>query len=333
MSRILRLAALALVALACAAAPAGAATYSLRPDTDSWNFGWAVTPFGAHGSTALADAVDQPAAPDTTTGYISSTTSGYSAWYGLGTVTLAQGETVTGATLWAYLATGSARSVDMGIWSGWTRLADTTIPAGSAAGWYSVSTATALTQTQVDGLSIRFTPGGSGTSTPVQVYEAYAELDTSDPPPPSDPPPSSPPPSSPPPSTPPTTTVAQAAVKIARAATYAVSSGQIPVGLFCATSKGYCTGTVTLEAPGSPAPSKRFALRAARRAKRVYGRRSYKLAAGTHGRVPVAARRIFRHRIRHRAYLKVDVVVTQKDSSGHTTAYRREIRVRKKRGH
>jgi hypothetical protein len=186
-------------------ASAGAATYNLRPDSTFSASGWTTTPAAPHWDV-INDAVTQPALPTTATDYASSASGSAMATY-VENPTIGAGETVNGVTLRAYLAAGSNRAVILFLTHTTNvTIANTTIPAGSPAGWYSVSYAGALTQAQLDSLYLGFTPQGSGGSTPAVVYAAYAEVTTTDPappPPPSDPPPSDPPPSDPPPSDPP----------------------------------------------------------------------------------------------------------------------------------
>ena len=166
---------LAVVAL-WATAPANAATYVLRPDGTVSNV-WTVTPSGSTAQVVLDDAVLQPTAPSTATDYLTVTGNGPKvAEVTVGTQALAPGDTVTSTTAWAYVATGSGRTVTLELLTGTTSLATSTIPAGAAASWRSVATSTALTQAQLDNLRIRFTLNGTGSSTATFAYAAYMSV-------------------------------------------------------------------------------------------------------------------------------------------------------------
>lgn len=171
------------LALACAAlavslpAPAQAATYVMRPDSTVSN-NWDVTPSTTSAFGVLDDAVLSPNAPSTSSDFLSSTAAGRTAEVGLGPQTLATGDSVAAITAWAYVDTGNRRPVTLTLLTGATSLGSVTEPAGSAAGWRSASTSTALTQAQVDDLRIRLTTGGSGASSASRAYAAYAELRT-----------------------------------------------------------------------------------------------------------------------------------------------------------
>ncbi|HEX8741514.1 MAG TPA: hypothetical protein VF712_00125 [Thermoleophilaceae bacterium] len=188
--------------LALAPATADASTLILRPDADDLA-GWTATPNAARWGL-LDDAVLAPAPPTTATDYLTSSASSLQiVQTTLANATVPAGETVTGGTAWAYLQTGSNRTITFGASDATHSIGFRTVPAGSPEGWYQVALPETLTQQQVN--SLMFTAshsGGSGTAN--FLYAFYVQLDTpAPPPPPSDPPPSDPPPSDPPPSDPP----------------------------------------------------------------------------------------------------------------------------------
>ena len=154
-------------------------TAALRPDASVSN-NW--TANGTFPSN-LADAVSQPTAPGTGSGFISSSTAGQVAEMDLGTATLPVGATVTAARIWVYAAGGTKRAVGVTLKTGASVLAgsDTNrvVAAGAAAGWYSLEYSGSLTQGQIDALRIRCaveSTGGGGASA-ATVYAAYAEVD------------------------------------------------------------------------------------------------------------------------------------------------------------
>jgi len=158
-------------------------TAALRPDVAVSN-NWDTTNGTFPGN--LADAVTQPTAPSTASGFIRSATAGDVAEADVGTETLPGGATVTGATLWLYGSGGAKRAVGATLKTGSTVLAgsDTNrvIAAAGAEGWYSLSYSGSLTQSQIDGLRCRFaiesTAGGGGAGT-CSVYAAYIVVDYS----------------------------------------------------------------------------------------------------------------------------------------------------------
>jgi hypothetical protein len=186
------------------AAPAGAdaSTLILRPDVDQLA-GWTAVPVGARWD-ALNDPVLAPAAPSTASDYLTSTSSGTQiVQTTLSDAALPAGEPVTGGTAWAYLQTGTSRTIIFGASDATHTIGSMTVPAGSPAGWYSVPLPEVMTQKQVNDLIFTAShTGGSGTAN--FLYAFYVQVDTTSPaPPPVDPPPSDPPPSDPPPSDPP----------------------------------------------------------------------------------------------------------------------------------
>jgi hypothetical protein len=174
-------AALAL-ALTLIAAPAGAATYQLRPNaTLQQDAGWGVTPSSMTADQVLAAPVLQPAGPSTTGPSLAATSgSGNFTIVGVPAPALAANETVTGATVWVYASTGTSRPLQLSLQSGSTALAKATIGAGKEAGWASATASGPLTAAQAGQLSIALqSQGGSGNATATTVYAAYLELSTS----------------------------------------------------------------------------------------------------------------------------------------------------------
>jgi hypothetical protein len=190
-------------ALALVPAGAQAASYTLRPDADSFP-GWVATPSGTAPWDALNDPVVAFTPPSTSSDYLSSMASTQSfTEVNLQTASLLAGETVTGATAWVYLQTGTIRDAQVYVDTGPTVLGSTVVPPGSPAGWYPVPLTAPATQSQINAMQMGFIHTGT-TGTPTVLYAAYVQLDTNGgEPPPSDPPPSDPPPSDPPPSDPP----------------------------------------------------------------------------------------------------------------------------------
>jgi hypothetical protein len=318
-------------ALAAGAASASAASYTLRPDGAGSSSGFTISPAGATSWEALGEPVLQPAAPDTTDGYGSASTTGARLSVTLATQTLASGEVATGVTAWAYLSTGSKTSTTLWLADGWYALRWAVVPANTPPGWHSVTLSGSLSQKQIDDLVVSATTNGKNGGTAGRVYAAYAQLDTADPP--ADP-------AAPAPDIPPVTpSVLPAPMSIPAAPVRLSPKGVVPVALSCAIGLTDCSGVVTLEAVGKNAGSgsAKLALGAARRVKRVYGRHHYKIAAGQTGVVRVRMNRRNFHKVkrilRHRHFLKLAVVARQKDASGKVTTFRREVRILKPRKH
>lgn len=149
------------------------ATSLLRPNADA-KADWTESPIGA-AFAVLADVVIQPTAPLTALEFITSATNGQICRVDCETITLAPGEAVLSAKAWAYLTTPAGRTLDLGLIGGPTN-PGSTVPAGTAASWQSVTLSGNLTQTQLNALQIQFLNGtGTGTTT---VYAAYIELIT-----------------------------------------------------------------------------------------------------------------------------------------------------------
>lgn len=368
MGMLKKLAPLAVLLGLALPASASAATYQLRPDGTLTASSWSAVPGTTPLWDTLDDAVVQPAAPSTASDY-ATTGGSFALESSLTTVTLASGETPASLTGWAYFSTPAGRGAWMVLVNTATNtsLGMLHVAAGSPAAWHSLAMATTPTQSDIDNFAIAVTPdSGSGTT---NVYAVYAALTTNDPPPPppvdpppSDPPPSDPPPSDPPPSNPPSdppvdpptgTTdptkivdpivspgdvtdtgklVASAPVTIAVKSVTATAKGQIPIPVSCAANAvGGCEGTISLEdaSAGSTGGSAKKLLVSARRVKRTYGRRHYKLAPGETRTVPIKmSRRTFRKKFRRRRSVKLTVVIEQKDGSGHKTTYRRVVHVK-----
>ena len=169
-------------------AGAGATTLALRPDSQQLA-GMTAVPVSTPHWDILNDDVFAPAPPATDTDYLTSTNT--KTQYVQTTLTdavLPAGEDVTSANVWAYLETGSNRTITFGVGDGAGGFWWMVVPAGSPAGWYSVPLPVPLTQSQVNDLVFSMShSGGSGSAN--VVYAAYVQVDTTDPtPPPVDPP-------------------------------------------------------------------------------------------------------------------------------------------------
>lgn len=155
--------------------------YTLRPNatvSNSWDV--ALPALAAH--DALDDAVTQPTAPDTLTDAVSTSTATAVCEVAVADQTLGATETVTETRLWVYAAGGTKRSITVDLRHGTTSLGTTTVGAGAAAGWVSVTSTVALTQAQVNDLRCRLTcnsTAGGGGQTAVAAYAAYVALTTS----------------------------------------------------------------------------------------------------------------------------------------------------------
>ncbi len=166
-----------LLCLLAAPVPAQAATYTLRPDATVTS-NWTVTPTGSAAFDVLDDPVLEPAAPSTSTDHLSTSTAARVAELHVQTQPLASGDTVLSTTAWAYLQPGPRRSITLTLLSGATVLGSSTAAEGSGTSWRSVTSNSALTQTQVDDLRLRVTLGGTGASSAGFAYAAYASVAT-----------------------------------------------------------------------------------------------------------------------------------------------------------
>jgi hypothetical protein len=199
-----RLACTLVAALAVAALPtaAQAATYVLRPSktvSGMFGSGWTSTPQTSTPDSVLAKAIIQPTAPSASS-FVTATNppsgdgdgdgggggGGGGGYDVLGVQAAAPpsfgpGESVTSATAWVYLNTGTSQSVSVYLAIGYQPLASATIPAGKPAGWYSVSTNKALASTDLSQLTIWLTSQGPSGATNANAYAAYVQLDTNAP--------------------------------------------------------------------------------------------------------------------------------------------------------
>ena len=325
---------LAVAALLASAQAATASSHALRPTAPAGMNGWTTVPFGSNIAAALADDVTQPAAPATGTGYAVSP-SGGNYWTALhiAAPALAQGETISGATAWAYLATGSTRGATLSLYAGQTLLGWTVVPAGQSARWYSVPAAKAPTAAQAADLYVVLVPSGM-TSTAVTAYAAYVDLATVVPAEAT----TSPPAGTPAPDTNgggnatdggPATPVAAALAPIT--ALTAKPSGVVSVPLTCpAISVFGCTGTVTVEPQGATAKKSATEARRRKVVLRAKGRR-FKIAAGAKVMVPVTLERRTARMLRHTGRARARVTVTTELGSGKTAVASRTVTVRERR--
>ncbi|MFL5911334.1 MAG: hypothetical protein ACJ768_12260 [Gaiellaceae bacterium] len=329
---------LAVVALLASAQAATASSHVLRPTTTAGANGWTTVPFGTNIAAALADDVIQPAAPGTGTGYaVSPSSSNYWTAVGIAAPALAQGESITGATAWAYLATGSTRGASLSLYAGQTLLGWTAVPAGQTARWYSVPTMAAPTAAQAADLYVVLVPNGKTTNTAVTAYAAYVDLATVAPAEAS----TSALAGSAPSSTPngggnattggPATPVAAALAPIA--ALTAKPSGVVNVPLTCpALSVFGCAGTVTVELLGATAKKSATEARRRKMVLRTKSKgRHFKIAAGAKAMVPVTLERRTARMLRHAGRARARVTVTTELGGGKTSVASRTVTVRERR--
>jgi hypothetical protein len=316
----------AVAALALLPGAAGAASYLLRPSyTTSLQSGWSVSPSSSSADAVLAKPVSQPATPATSS-YLTAGPGSSGSWAGVGVAVppaFATGETLKTTTAWVYLGTATSQTLDVSLWTGawfagFRELAVTTVPAGQPAGWYSVSTNTALSSTDLARLAIGLQPSGTGANS--KAYAAYAQVDTNDPPASASVPTVSPPPTTPQsPLTTPATPVSLASLTV----TLSLKATSIPLTLDCAANvAGGCKGTVVISRLGpTPKTSTKSHPRAqasrCARGCRVLGSSRFNIAAGKRRHVKVhlahSASRLFG---RHHS-VKVKATTTIRDRSGH----------------
>ena len=326
---------LAVAALLASAQAATASSHVLRPTTTAGVNGWTTVPFGTSISAALADDVTQPAAPGTGTGYVVSPTKSNS-WTAVGIAApqLSQDETISGATAWAYLATGATRGASLSLYSGQTLLGWTPVPAGQSARWYSVPTTAAPTAAQAASLYVVLVPNGYYTYSAVTAYAAYVDLATVVPAEASTPAPAGSNPSSQSgdgdaaagvPAAP----VAAALVPVA--GLKANPSGVVNVPLTCPALNVFgCTGTVTVQLLGSSAKKSASEARRRKVVMRTKGRR-FKIAAGAKAMVPVTLERRTARTLRHAGRSRARVTVTTELGGGKTTVSSEIVTVRERR--
>ena len=335
--RLTLLIAAALCAAALAPACASAAERTVRPvQTYTLASGWAATPSSALAHDVLADAVADPAVPDTASGFIAAHGNGaLVSEVGFAAPALTTGEAVTGVRLHAYFGTGSGRSLTVELRSGATLLGFGFVPAGQAAGWHDVDAWVTPTLAQLGDLRMRATTGGSGASTDVKVYAAYVVVATAptatgtvtgdDAPTPSgngnaggaatttggdnhdpgtndDQPTGAEPPSAP-------------AITLPVQTLSIAGSGAVSVPLTCQLAAG-CTGTISTRLIG-------VAARPARRRKvndkKSRGPNRFRLAAGQSKRVPVALDRRTSRFVKRKRRAKVAVTITVDGAAPVTT--------------
>ena len=316
--RSLALLCLTVALFAVAPASAFGAERVVRPVQTYTAGAWNITPSSALTHHVLADAVTAPSVPDTTTGYISASGNGPVAGeVGFAAPAVAAGETVDGASLWAYFETGSARSLTVELRSGAWPLGLTMIPAGQPAGWREVKSFGAPTLAQLGDLRMRATVTGNGSSTGVKVFAAYVSVSTTSPA--GDPPPTGD-------GTSTTTDVgpetqhgggrsgstgdegqdtpdADAPVTLSVQTLTLAGEGVLAVPLTCRLAAG-CTGTVSTRLIGAAQSARR---RKASKGKKPRNR--FRLAAGQSKRVPVQLDRRTSRFIKRKGRAKVAITI------------------------
>jgi hypothetical protein len=319
-----------------------AATYLLRPAKTSGmsGYGWTTNPSASSSASVLSKAVTQPAAPDTGS-FVTATNSSYYWWWmnALGLQVAAppsfnSGESVTSATAWVYLKTGTFQSLNLKLARGFEPLANVTIPSGKPAGWYSVSTQQPLTSSDLTQLTIWLQSQGPASASNTSVYASYIELDTNLPAPtgtsrpvdqPSQPTSSTTTPSSSGSGSSPDT--GAHAVSIATQ-TVTVSANQkaVPVDLSCAAgTPGGCKGILVLRVLSPTATASASAVGhpyaiAARCARgcRVLGKQNFTIAAGHRQRVNVHLAHSASHLLHGRKRVTAQALVITHESAGGT---------------
>ena len=312
----------------------------LRPTMTTGVNGWTTVPYGTGIAAALADDVTQPAAPNTGTGYVTSPTGGnYWTAVTVAAPVLAPAESITGATAWAYVASGSTRSALLALYSGQTLLGWTVVPAGQSARWFSVSSTTVPTAAQAANLYVVLVPSGK-TSTAVTAYAAYVDLATVAPD-------HGTTPVSPGGSSPTATGGGGGGDATAGGAPTPASAGLAPVAALTVKPTGVvnvpvscpaisvfgCTGTVTVELLGKPSHKGASRATTARRRKvvlRAKGRR-FKLAAGANAMVPVVLDRRTARLLRHSGRARARVTVTTEIGGGKKAVSSQTVTLRERR--
>ena len=332
----------AVVALLALAPAATASTHVLRPTSTAVGGGWTATPAGSDLAAALADNVTQPALPDTGSGFISSPAGGNNLTaVAVAAPTLAQGENVTGVTAWVYLGTGTTRSAALALYSGTTFLGMASVPAGNSPQWHAVTTPTPPTPAQAASLYVVVAPSGK-TSTAVNAYAAYVDLETDAPDQPGSSNPVTTPPSGPANTTTSTdgATADSGSLDSPIAATLAPiteltakPSGLVSVPVSCpAIQLSGCTGTIAIAPLTSPAPKQANLASSARRRKVVLrATRRFKVAAGAKAMVPVVLDRRTARVLRHKGRLRARVTVTTDLGDGKQATAVRTVTVRARR--
>lgn len=153
------------------------ATQLLRPNADiTFDSANTTTNPASHPTIwdLLNDAVTQPAAPSTASGFINDGASSSTNEVALETFSLAGG-IVTQVIGWIYLTgSGGAFTVTTSLWANGVQLASAVITPAGSPGWQSVTYTGALTQSDIDDLRIRML--FANTIANSTVYETYAEV-------------------------------------------------------------------------------------------------------------------------------------------------------------
>ena len=330
-----------LFTLLAAIAPvsASAALRFADPDATLSTDKWTAVPATTDQFDLLNDGVRLPTAPSSASDYLTRTQNGGQAQavFSLSNPQLADGETVTDATLWVYVSTSGGRQLSVAVFHPLGLLGYTILPGGLTDSWFPIALTKPESEWVRDNMMLSITDdGGTGTSS---AFAAYVELVTETPPPagpPADPPAGDPTPVDPPVTDPPVTDPPvvdppavdppvvdppsdrlERALEVVGKNLKATARGLVPVALRCAVNATTnCRGVMRLEEPVS---RKRSNLTAARRRK-VIGRARYKIEPGKSKTVNVRLdRRSFRKYKKLKKRSKVYLVTEQTGADGKVT--------------
>ena len=160
------------------AQPVSAANAFIDPNGDGTNGGWTVVPSGT-AYTTVDEATRQPTTP-TTSDYVQSAANNNANLF-LQMSTIANVATVSSITVWAYHNDGSNGQITFALTDATesTVYGSTNFTQRSTVGWGSVTiSGLSLTQTQLDGLRMRFntTKNGGGQPATISLYATYADV-------------------------------------------------------------------------------------------------------------------------------------------------------------
>lgn len=168
----------AAAAFAGVAAPASAGEYIVRPAQTQSSGPW-VVPAGSTAHETLADPVVDPTVPDTSGGYLSTTSTSGGADLVFAAPSIPAGETITRVKVRAYIAGGSRRSVSFNLRSGSAVLGFGYVSQGTPASWQTTTSWVKPTASHVADMHLSLSADGFDTSTDARVYAAYAVVTTS----------------------------------------------------------------------------------------------------------------------------------------------------------
>lgn len=168
------------VALVAAPGAADAATYTLRPNaTLQQDLAWATLPSGAL-DAVLANPLLEPALPLSTSPVaVAATGDAQYARVAVPAPALAADEVATGATAWVHAQVGTYQQLSIGLASGESLLASTSLAPGQPAGWHRVRFSSPLSAAQLAQLSIVMRSDGlAGLPATTTLAASYVEIET-----------------------------------------------------------------------------------------------------------------------------------------------------------